>query len=123
MPIAFFRCAPTASIGATGSGSRTGSGAYPRARRSTISRPSTHLDDRVVDVSDDRAIVDEKQIGDATQPVERLALVDADRLVGEIAARRHDGPADVPHQQMMERRVGQHHAEVRVARRHRRRNR
>ena len=41
MPIAFFRCAPTASIGATGAGSRTGSGAYPRARRSIISRPST----------------------------------------------------------------------------------
>ena len=36
------------------------------------------LDDRIIDGSDDRAIMDEKQIGQAVQPLERLVFVDAD---------------------------------------------
>lgn len=37
---AFFRSPPTASAGRTGTGSATGSGAYPRERRSTTGSPS-----------------------------------------------------------------------------------
>ena len=38
-------------------------------------------------------------------------VVDALRLVGQIAAGQHDGPIDLAQQQVMQRRVRQHDAE------------
>ena len=43
---------------------------------------------------------------------QRLALVDDDRLVGAVAARRDDGEAELGEQQMVERRIGQHRADA-----------
>ena len=109
----FFRCAPTARIGASAPCRAATGAARSRARGAARARgPSTTRDDRVVDVPDDRAVVDEEEVGDAAEPRERLALVDADRLVGEVAARRDDREAELAHQQMMQRRIRQHHAEV-----------
>ncbi len=48
-------------------------------------RPDAHH--RVVDRPHDRPIVDEEQVGDVAEPRERLVVVDADRLLGEVAAR------------------------------------
>ena len=45
-----------------------------------------------------------------------------DRLVGDVAAGHHQRHPDVGQQQVVQRRVGQHHAEVVGARRHRRRD-
>ena len=64
---------------------------------------------------DDGAVVDKKNIGDAMQPFERLALIRANWFVAEIAARGYDGETELGHQQMMQRRVRQHRAKVRVA--------
>ena len=53
---------------------------------------------------------------------QRVVVLVGDRLVGHVAARHNERLAHVGHQQMVERRVGQHHAELRRARRHRRRH-
>ena len=49
---------------------------------------------------------------------EHLLLVRADRLLRKIAAGRHQGGLELPHQQMMKRGVGEHHPEAGVSRRH-----
>ncbi len=62
----------------------------------------------------------QEQIGDAGQPLHGVGIVVGDRLVGSDC--RWSSPGVTFHslqQQMMERRVRQHHAEARVARRDR----
>ena len=46
------------------------------------------------------------------QPLERVVVVVGDRLVGDVAARHHERRAGVGEQQVVQRRVGQHHAEL-----------
>jgi hypothetical protein len=58
------------------------------------------------------------------KPFERIVVGEADRLSTEIAGRHHQhgwpcGIAWQPEQQRVQRRVGEHDAEVGVARRHR----
>ena len=88
-------------------------------------RPAQHqrpaADDphhRVLRRPDNRPVVDEEQVGDLDQPLHGLALVDGDGLFAEVAAGRHDRKAQRAHQQMMQRRIGQHRAEQRIAGRH-----
>ena len=71
---------------------------------------------RIVAADVDRPIVSQKQIGDAGQPGDGVVILVGDRLVGTVAA-GHDerDVAQLSQQQMMQRRVRQHHAEVRVA--------
>ena len=64
---------------------------------------------------DDGAIVDEEKIGDAAEAFEGFVLVSADRFVGQVATRGHDGEPERRQQQMMQGGVGQHHAEVEIA--------
>ena len=93
-------------------------------QRCIASRPSQHhfavADDthnRVIHVANDRPVVDQEIIGNSSQPLQRLALIDADRFVAQIAAGRDDGYPEISHQEMVQRGVGQHHAETRTGRR------
>ena len=57
-------------------------------------------------------------LADGPKPAEALqGVVDLNghRFLGEIAAGANQGPRDGFHQQVVQRRVGQHHAEIRVA--------
>ena len=74
-----------------------------------------HAHDGVVHVPDDGAVVDEEQIGDAAEAFEGFVLVGADRLVAQVAARGHDGEPERRQEQVMQRGVGEHDAEVGVA--------
>ena len=78
--------------------------------------PQNHPEDGIVDVPDDRPVVDEKKIRNAGKTNQRLPLVDADRFVRQIAAGRDNGKIDFPHQEMMQGSVGQHHSQIRIVR-------
>ena len=82
--------------------------------------PAAH--DGVVDPRVDRPVVQEEQVRDPAQPLQRVVVRERDRLVGHVAARHHQRHADVGQQQVVQRRVGEHHAEVVRARRDRRRD-
>ncbi len=79
--------------------------------------------DRVVGARLDRPVVGEERVGDAGEPFQRVVVAEGDRLVGDVAAGQHERRAHVAEQQVMQRRVGEHHPEVGRARRHGRRHR
>ncbi len=60
----------------------------------------------------------EERVGDLSDLVERLFVVDRDRLVRAIPARHHERHADVVDQQVVEGRVREQHAEPRRSRGH-----
>ena len=72
---------------------------------------------RVVGARLDRAVVAEHEVGDRPEPLERVIVAIGDRLVGHVATRHHQRLADVAQQQVVERAVRQHHAELGRARR------
>ena len=92
----------------------------PHQQRPPIGHGPQH---RVVRARVDRAVVEEHEVGDRSQPLERVGVLVGDRLVGDVAARHHERLADVGEQQVVQRRVRQQHAEVGRARRDRRRHR
>ena len=73
----------------------------------------------VVHVPLDRPVVNEKEVGHVAEPLEGLALVDADRLLAPVAARGDEREVDLTKQQMVERRRGDHDSELRPSRRDR----
>ena len=90
-------------------GAAAPAGTKPRERR--IGKP--RADDRVLAAAVDRAVVGEEGVGDPAQPLAGLVVVERDRLVGAVAARHHERPAEVVAEQVVERGVGEHHAEPR----------
>ena len=70
---------------------------------------------RVLGADVDRAAVAEEGVGDRAEPAQRFGVAVGDRLLGDVARGQHQGLAQVGEQQVMERRVGQHHAEVGAA--------
>ncbi len=93
----------------------TGASAVGRPRTTRTTESST----RVVD----RPVVPEDRVGDAGQPGGGVVVVVRDRLVGDVAAGEHERPAERGGEQVVQRRVRQHHADVAVARRDRGRER
>ncbi len=87
---------------------------HQSARAAQHERPAQH---RVVGARLDRAVVDEEAVGDRGQALQRLGVVEGDRLVGDVAAGHHERHAGVREQQVVQRRRRQHHAEVGLARR------
>ncbi len=69
-------------------------------------------DDGVVGARRDRAVVDEEAVGDRAQALERVGVVVGDRLVGDVAARHDERHAGVDGEQLVQRRVREHDAEV-----------
>ena len=63
----------------------------------------------------DRAIVHEEAIGDAAKALHRFSAVGTDGLLAQVAACRDHGEPRRVQEKMMQRRVGEHHAEIRVA--------
>ncbi len=80
-------------------------------------------DHRVVGPDMDRPVVGEEHVRDAAQPGQGVLVPVGDRLVGDVAAGQHHRSAEVAEQQMVQRGVGQHHAQLPVARGHGRRER
>ena len=76
-------------------------------------------DDRVVAADVDRTVVEEERVGDRREPLERVGILVGDRLVGAVAGGHHQHVPGGPREQVVKGRVGQHHAEVARARRHR----
>ena len=66
--------------------------------------------------------MNEKQISDAAETIECLLFVRADRLVGQIPARGDDREAQLAQEDVVERRVREHRAQVRIPRRDQRCN-
>ena len=60
--------------------------------------------------------MDEEQVGDVAQPSHGVVVEVRDRLVGHVRARHDQRLADVGEQDVVQRRVGEHHAEVGRAR-------
>ena len=72
----------------------------------------------VVGAHVDRPVVGEQQVGDRRQALQGVGVVVGDRLVGEVAAGHHQSGAHRREQKVVQRGVGQHHAEVRRPGRH-----
>ena len=119
----FFNSPPTASVGGATNGSRTGRGAYPRERLIGTLDVGVDADDGVVTRHVDRPVVRQPGVGDAPQPLTGIVIVVTDRLVAQVPTRHHEHVGNwriatrhLPEQQMVERRVRQHHTDERVAR-------
>ncbi len=62
--------------------------------------------------------MDNEQVCNSAQPLQRVLLVRDDRLIADIPAGGDHGETEVPHQQVMQRRIGQQGAEPGIAWRH-----
>lgn len=61
-----------------------------------------HADHGIVHGPRDGAVVQEKGVGDAPQAVEGFVVVDADRLVGHVAAGGDDGKPEPAQEEMVQ---------------------
>ena len=112
--IVLFSSAPTASTVAAG-------GERQRHRLGRVAPGAAqHLGpgcgvgahDRVVAADVDRPVVGEQPVDQRAEPGDGVVVVVGDRLVAEVAARHHERPADAGQQQVVQRGVGQHQAEL-----------
>ena len=58
--------------------------------------------DGIVDRANNRSIMGQHDIGDRPEPLDSLAIVDAQRLVREVSARTDQGARGVAEQEMMQ---------------------
>ena len=77
--------------------------------------PGNDADDGIVHRPHDRPVMNQEQIGDAAEAPDGLMLVDADRLVRTVAAGGDHRESGFGQQQMVQRRVGKHDADERIA--------
>ena len=75
----------------------------------------TVANDGVVAAQNNLTVVNEKIIGNLSQPPERFNVVDGDRLLAQIGAGHHQSSETGIKQQVMQGRVGQHDAKIAVA--------
>ena len=116
--IVFFRSAPRARIGRFVGKVATAPGAYPRARRRIAGPKRADARDGIVHAARDGPFADQKTVRDTGELLQRVVVFIGDGLAGAIRA-GHDqnlGGAGGK-QQMMQRRVGQHHAKLIIFRR------
>ena len=71
--------------------------------------------DGIIDVPDNWAIVHEKDIRDAAEALQSLVLVNTDWLLAQISARCHDREIQFAQEQMMQRRIWEHDAEIGIS--------
>ena len=94
---------------------RPGRGQRERDRRRCVAARAPDgkpgPDDRVLATAADRSIVGEHGIGDPVEPLPGVVVIERDRLVRAVAARQHDRLAELGAEQMVERRIGEHHPE------------
>ena len=80
--------------------------AHSRVRGEAQARDPSHANNGIVDMPDNRPVMDKKKISHAMQPFQRFMLISAHRLVRNIPACRNDRKSEFSHQQMMERGYG-----------------
>ena len=85
--------------------------------------PRDHAHDRVVGPRLDGPVSHQEEVGDPREPLQGVGVPVGDRLVGDVGAGEDERGARIAEQQVMERRVRQHDAELAGARRDRRRDR
>jgi hypothetical protein len=90
----------------------------PRASQGQLAPPE-RPHHRVVGPDVDRAVVDQEPVGDPPEPLQRLVVPVGDRLVGHVPAGQHDRASHLGQQQVVQRRVRQHHPQRPVLWRHR----
>ena len=74
--------------------------------------------DRVVDAARDRPFADQERVRDAAEALERFAVAIGDRFARTVPARHHERVRRAGRKkQMVQGRVGQHHAEIAIVRR------
>ena len=74
--------------------------------------PSQHdADDRIVDMAGNRSVVHQENVSNVGEPVERVMFLRAQRFINSVATGGHHRKPQSVQQQMMQRRVRQHHAE------------
>ena len=109
----FLRWAPSASTLSLALRRRgPGADTDPRARRTTRVDAVDHSNHGVVVSRVDVAIVEEKPVGDVAEALHGLVVVPRDRLFADIAAGHHQRPPHCAQEQVVHRRVRQHHAEL-----------
>jgi len=96
-----FSSAPTATIGVA---AETGSGSAFGMERDA--------DDGVLATPVNGAVVGEELVGDTAEARACLGVVDGDRLVRAVPARHHERELGVGEKEVVERGVGEHHAEL-----------
>ena len=79
--------------------------------------------DRIVAAHMDRPVVNEKKIGNGAQAPEGVVVFKGYRFVGHVGACHHQRFEAIPHQQVVNRRIGKHQAEPAVGGGHQGRNR
>ena len=85
------RAAARASTGSRAPPARSrASAAAAAARRARPARACA--DHRVVGADVDRPVVEQEQVGDPGEPLERVVVVERDRLVGDVAGGHHQRP-------------------------------
>ena len=90
---------------------------HPPARAPQQQRPARHhTRHRVVAARSDVAIVEQEEVGEIAQALERFVVAGGDRLLRPVAGRHHQRAARRLEQQVVKRRVGEEETEERVAR-------
>ena len=118
----FFRSAPTAKNGTVDRQSRDGAGRVAAGAAQDDRAEGAGATHRIVHAPRDGPLPDQEGVGDAGEPLERVLVFVSDRLAGAVGAGHHQHFRSARgKQQMMQRRVGQHHAEFVVVRRDSRR--
>ena len=82
-------------------------------------RTVDHASHRVVYRCEDLTVVEQEEIGDVAESAKCFRVADGDRFVGQVAARHHERPPNSFEQEMMKRRVGEHHTDAVEPGRHR----
>lgn len=80
-----------------------------------------HADHGIVGADMNRAVVDQKTICDVVQAPGGVAIDICNRFVGNISARENERPQKFRAEQMMDRRVREHQADIAISRSNRRR--
>ena len=91
---------------------RHGLGCVPARPAEQLQPAASRAFDGVVAADVYLAVVCEEAVDHRPQPRCGVAVVVRDRLVAAVAARHHERTADTCQQQVVQRRVGQEHAEV-----------
>ncbi len=120
----FFSSAPQPSTGSRGlDGQRDRLRGVPAGTADRVRPPAHHPQHRVVGAGADRAVVQQRRVGDRAEPGRGVVVPVRDRLVRDVPAGQHDRRGDGVEQQVVQAGVGQQQPQVRVAGRHRGRHR
>ena len=113
----FLRCAPQARTGRRSGPAQADGPGHVAARPAEDRGPAgDHARHRVVAAVLDLAVVGQEEVGDASEPRERLRVLRRHRLVRQVPRGHHQRPPRGLEQEVVERRVGEDQADERDCR-------